>query len=209
MINGEINFRQLAYNYVLFSNIPVEKYGVFAQSFPSEPGDNAVLAYGYIDNQAGLSFELLCCAKKHEDGSIEYREPQEDTSFKLRYDSLDSEVETIPYRIAFDKYQQKVDMVMSSYGAGTDLEKIRKDTTFDQYRYSSHPDDILVLFFKPDIRSEEMWVRTSEIVDGKIAGHLMNKPNSPEFGVECGDLIKIVPVRLSDGEVRAVAELDF
>ena len=100
-------------------------------------------------------------------------------------------------------------MVMMGYGAGTDLEKIRKNTTFDALRHPGYPDDIAVLFVKPGVQSEQIWVRTSEIVDGKIAGHLLNQPNSDKFGVLLGDLICIVPVRLDDGEVMAVAEFPW
>lgn len=206
---SEMNFRELAYNYVLFSNIAPDKFGVYGQTFPSEPGDNALLTYGYIDNQAGLSFEILCCARKNANGSIEPREPKEDTSFKIRYDGIESDVENLSYSISFDKYQKKVDMVMSGYGAGTDLEKIRKDTTFDALRYPSCPDDIAVLFFKPGIRNEQIWVRTSEIIDGKIAGRLLNQPNSDEFGVSYGSLVKIIPIRLENGEIKAVAEFPW
>lgn len=86
---SEMNFRELAYNYVLFSDVKPEKFGVYSQTFSSEPGDNAVLTYGYIDNQAGLSFEVLCCARKNSDGSIELRDSKDDTSFKIRYGGIE------------------------------------------------------------------------------------------------------------------------
>lgn len=128
---------------------------------------------------------------------------------KLDTEELRGDVELLQYRIAFDKYQRKVDMVMSGYGAGTDLEKIRKDTTFDALRYPSCPDDIAVLFYKPGVCNEQIWVRTSEIIDGKIAGHLLNQPNSADFGVSYGSLVKLIPIRLENGEVKAVAEFPW
>ena len=56
---------------------------------------------------------------------------------------------------------------------------------------------------------EIIWVRTSRIIDGKIAGYLLNQPNSSEFGVSQGDVIKIVPVHLEDGTVKAVADFPW
>ena len=206
---NEFSFRQLAYNYVLFYNISPDRFAPYALSFGAKDGDNAVLTYGYIDNDAGLSFELLCCAKRHPDGRVELREGKEDTSFKIRYDGIQSDVEVMLYSVLLDNYQKKVDMIMSSYGAGTDLEKIRKDTTFDADRYQSCPDDIGVLFFKPGVQMEIIWIRTSRIIDGKIAGYLLNQPNLSEFGVNQGDVIKIAAVRLEDGSVKAVADFPW
>ena len=203
------NFRELAYNYVLFYNIEPRRFAAYANAYPSEPGDNAVLTYGYIDNQAGLTFEMLCCARRHLDGRVELRAGNPTTSFKIRYDDITSDVETLPYNIRFDEYQKFVDIVSEGYGKGTDIEKIRKDTTFDALRYPSFPDDIAVLFFKPGVRNEQIWVRTSRIIDGKIAGSLMNQPNSPEFGVRQGDIVKIIPIRRDDGTVIAVAEFPW
>lgn len=203
------NFRELAYNYVLFYDIEPSRFAAYASTYPSKPGDNAVLTYGYIDNQAGLSFEMLCCARRYPDGRIEFREGNPTTSFKIRYEGITSEVETLPYSIRFDEYQKFVDIVLDGYGKGTDIEKIRKDTTFDSLRYPSFPDDIAVLFFKPGVRNEQIWVRTTHISNGKIAGYLLNNPNSDEFGVEVGDTVELVPIRKDDGSYIAVADFPW
>ena len=58
-----------------------------------ENEDNAVLTYGYIDNEVGLSFEVLCLAKYYSYRQTELREGRTDISSKIRYEGIESDVE--------------------------------------------------------------------------------------------------------------------
>ena len=177
----EYNFRELVGNYILIS-ADETKLKAFSPEFQWIDGDNAMLGYGDIDHQAGLTVELLCTAK-YEENHIELRDGREDTTVKLRYGSIDSTIMPVPYHISMAKFAKKVEIVSEHYCHSTELKEIRKYEALDQDRHPQYSDDVLALLFKPNVQSERVWVRTESIIDGKVAGRLLNQPNSHEFGL--------------------------
>lgn len=201
----ELNFRQLADNYVLFSDINEKEMLLCKQDFPYEEGDNVLLTYGYIDVEAGLSFEVLAFGQKLQDGSIIYREGNPTVTVKLRYRE-DMDVETVEYDERFDAFQETIDMLDQFYGASSQLNMIRQEQSFDEFRYNSHPDDVNVLMIAGESASERVWVRTRGLVDGVVIGTLLNQPYSDAFGLNEGDTVRVYPARSLDGELTLVTD---
>ena len=207
MKKEEISFRNIRNNFIILYNMG-DKFSVYSKMFPSEKGDNAILLYGYIDHYAGLSFEVLCCAKREENGHVILRNPNDSVSMKIRYDGIEGDIDYYENDILY-KYQTKPKMISQHYGHGTELELVRRDTTFDGRRNEAFPDDIAVIFFKENVKIEVIWVRTERIVDGKIIGIILNDPFSNEFNVGAGDEIAIVPLKIDNGEIFPVAEFPW
>lgn len=60
---GQYSFRDLHHNYVLIKDV-ADRFRLYNLEFQCLEGDNSLLTYGYIDHTAGLTFEVLCFAKK-------------------------------------------------------------------------------------------------------------------------------------------------
>lgn len=190
----DYNFRQLAGNYVLITNMPMERFRLYNSVFQCLEGDNALLTYGYIDHEAGLSFEVLCFAKVHGNNRIEFRPGNDTTTFKIRYDGMIGDVLTLPYDISMAEYSNKVKMVSEGYDHSDAVKEIRKYEAIDADRHPQFPDDVGALLFKEGVQMEKVWVRTNQIINGKVAGVLLNNPNSPEFGLRRGDVVTLVSI---------------
>lgn len=204
----EYSFRQLHHNYVLIKDVG-DRFHMYNTEFQCIEGDNSLLTYGYIDHSAGLTFEILCFAKKSENGGIELRPGNDNTSFKIRYDGMLGEIEVIPYDIRLMEFQAKVDMIDKGYRGSYELELIRKHTPIDADRDKQFPDDVCAYLIKSGVRSEKIWVRTQTIMDGKVAGVLMNEPHSAAFGLKRGDVVKLVSVPVQGGMVTVIETPDI
>ena len=202
---NSFSFRQLAGHYVLLTNIPRERLHVYHSEFLHLEGDNALLTYGYIDHNAGLSFEVLCFAKVFENGKLELRPGNESISFKIRYDGMVGDVVILSYDISMAEYSKKVKMISEGYNHSDEVNEIRKFKEIDADRHPQYPDDVKALLFKDGVKTEIVWIRTNKIIDGKIAGILLNQPNSPMFGLNRGDIVTLVLISV-DGRKVAVVE---
>lgn len=205
----DFNFRQLAEKYVLITNIPQERYRLYNTEFQCLEGDNGLLTYGYIDHQAGLSFEVLCFAKCEKGKGIELRPGNDKTSFKIRYDGMIGDVEVLPYDISMAAFHKKVKMVLDGYYHSEDIQEIRKYEAIDADRHPQFPDDVGALLFKTGVQTERVWVRTSTIINGKIAGYLLNQPNASEFGLKRGDMVTLVSIPTKERKFTVVETPDI
>lgn len=200
----DLSFRKLAGNYVLLTNIPMERFQLYNSEFQCLEGDNALLTYGYIDHQASLSFEILCFAKYIPEKRIELRPGNSKISFKIRYDGMVGDVVVLPYDISMAEFHNKVKMVSEGYRYSDDVEEIRKYDLIDSDRHPQFPDDVGALLFKEGVQMEKVWVRTSAIINGKIAGYLLNQPHSSKFDLKRGDMVTLVSVPTKEGRFTVV-----
>ena len=61
--HDEISFRDMDQKFLLVKDIDMKtRMMIEKPGFRIRQDDNAMLLFGYIDQQAGLSFELLCAA---------------------------------------------------------------------------------------------------------------------------------------------------
>lgn len=200
----EYNFRELHHRYLLLINDD-RSVSVASKAFPHEEGDNALLLYGYIDHQAGISFEVLCVARFIEGQPILYREPSPDTSLKLRYDSIQGMLGHIDETYELLKFRSRVEMINEHYKAGFVVEHMRTLEGLDECRSPQFPDDIIVYFIKEGFKPEGIWVRLEKNIGDKLAGIMLNEPYA-DFGYHSGDYIRIEPV-VKDNRLFPVAIL--
>ena len=199
----DYSFRELHHNYVLLKDI-ASRFRLYNLEFQCVDGDNSLLTYGYIDHSAGLTFEVLCFARKDANGGIQLRPGKDSTSFKIRYDGMLGDVEVIPFDIRLVEFQKKVDRVTAGYSGSSNLELIRKHTPIDNDRNKQFPDDVCAYLFQSGVQTERIWVRTEDIVDGKVVGILINQPRSEKFGLNKGNLVKLVSVPVEGRQVTVI-----
>ena len=188
----QFNFRELHHKYLLLIN-DERNFMVASKAFPNHAGDNALLLYGYIDHEAGLSFEVLCVARFIEGLPIQYREPSSDTSLKIRYDSIQGTLAHIDISYDLLRYKSRVDSINEHYKVHMAVEHIRGIESLDKYRGPQYPDDIIVFFAKEDCKPEGIWVRLEKNIGDKLAGRILNEPWA-DYGYHAGDYIRIEPV---------------
>ena len=181
----DFNFRDLTTGVVLIvndRNIPaVEKV------FEHEMFDNAILACGYIDHEAGITFEVLCMGEYSSNGKIDLRRGNNTTSMKLRYDSVMGVIILLEDEI-MPNFQDKIDMVRKGYAVNEAVTKARNSFELDDFRHAQYPDDVLLIFYQDGLKPEGIWCRIESEKDGRPAAVILNEPYA-DFGVHAGDTV--------------------
>lgn len=110
-------------------------------------GPMVLWGYGYIDNEAGFTFEILASAKREGDRFIPL--PNDGTvSLKVRRGSaahwniiLHPDVDTTPF-------EETIRFINEGYFKNEGLEFFRSMDAIDELRHPDFPDDLRVLFMK-------------------------------------------------------------
>ena len=200
----QFTFRELHHRYLLLFNDD-RNVMVASAKFPHRAGDNALLLYGYIDHEVGISFEVLCVVRYVKGHPLEFRAPSKDTSLKLRYDAIQGTLAHVNFDGSFLAYLDKVDMIDKHYKVHEAVELMRGIEGLDASRSPQFPDDIVVIFYKDGLNPEGIWVRMERNVGDKLAGKLLNQPYG-DFGYNVGDYVLMQPMVI-ENELKAVAIL--
>lgn len=198
MLLKEMHFRDIVDKYLY-----IEAAGV-AQNLGSifEVTEDAtgVLCYGYIDAQAGITFEILCCAvydaaKK----TLKLLRGNDEQSAKIRLaELLEAQAAVLPSEIPrLSEFQSKVAMVQKAYEADEATEAMRKLTSLDPARIATHPDIVTVYLVRGD-ESEAVFVLLKEVREVNIIGMLLSEPETAN-GLHKGDEISFFLVRNEKG----------
>lgn len=194
---SEVSFRDVYHQVCYISN--GESFRLFAEHLPNSAKATGVLAYGYIDHQAGLTFEILSCAKLGTGDSLSVFEGIDNASLKYRAASImESELYPIADKRIKSLFKEKIRMVNEGYKASTSVESTRALTVIDGSRSPEYPDDVMVILLHGDNRPEGCWVRCEGLGDGCIKGELLNEPNA-DFKVHCGDTIEFGVLKNENG----------
>lgn len=198
MLLKEMNFRDIVDKYLY-----IDAAGV-AQNLGSifEVTDDAtgVLCYGYIDAQAGISFEILCCAvydaaKK----TLKLLRGNDEQSAKIRLAELiEAQAAVLPSEMPrLSEFKGKVEMVKQAYKADEATEAMRKLTSLDPARLATHPDIVTVYLVRGD-EAEAVQVLLKEVREVNIIGTLLSEPQAAT-GLHKGDEISFFLVRNEKG----------
>ena len=202
-----INFRTLANQFLLVKNMDEKTKAMIENAgFSVRPEDNAMLVYGYIDQEVGLSFELLCAACACDDGEVLLGPVNHTTAFKFRYGSFDGEVLPFTDESQLHPFLDRARKIDEAYQAPEDVELLRTLKDIDPLRAPGYPDDLLVVFLKEGLQKEGIWCRTEEInrTENYVWMRMLNEP-AGSFGKHVGDLVKVI-LRYDDaGEPMALA----
>ena len=227
MLLKDVTFRNLLYTLIIVKSKKDAEYqeklfkidfidiNNFEEEFDSitiENEVNAMLLFPYLDYTQGLSF-LLVANGLIEDNTITfYERPNFDTFQILKKDNLnDKEVFYLNELLInndFDLefYAKYAINQTENYRNDAEVEMLRAFSEIDSCRNEDFPDDFLAFFFKEGLNPEGMWVRGKELKKDHILAELLNQP-SQDFGINAGDMVKVVVYEDDLGEISCIAEL--
>lgn len=164
---------------------------------------NAVLAIGYIDHTAGLSFFILTTASLNGNDVTIFRREKFDTLSNVRKGKVNDfefeYLENLNVNDDFDlEYYAEFSKIVDNYFVNDKVEMLRLVEILDGARNEDYPDDLEVLFIRQGLQIEQMWVRCEDMTeDQRIIGTLLNTPYQ-EFGIAAGDKVEFFPYKPED-----------
>lgn len=195
---GDTNFRVL-YHQIVFiktSQKFKERLGKKIEQIAEEDG---FLAYGYIDDEAGLSFRILCPANIR-DNKMSRGDFIDDVFIIIQRGQLnDCEYMDMDYcDINVDDFNDEIKIINDNYKCSSEqTEEMRKFTFLDGVRSTEYPDDIQVILYKDGMQLEQVWVKCWSFTEDKLFGKLLNEPDQ-NYGIHCGSIIGFTPIKQDD-----------
>ena len=175
---------------------------------PGAADANYVLAYGYVDHEAGFTFEIMAAALVDKDG-FRYKPVREDCTLKLRADSFDIESAVM---LPDDEgelakvFSKKLEL-LTVYAVSDEVEESRKMRFLDPCRHETFVDDVQVHLRQRNRITEVCWVRITGLGDHYFIGTLMNEPDQ-NFGWHKGDNIAFFLEQTDDGGVICYTDMN-
>lgn len=205
----DMSFRELENRFLLLINPDYRTRLIIKESgCPMRSDNNAMLLYGYVDHEAGLSFQFVCMAYIYDDGRVTFEPRNKEVSAKFRYDSFSGEI------VPFDNTEQLIpymdfeEMIQEGYRCSDDIMKMRATRGIDHLRAPGFPDDIQVIFYKPGKKMEAIWCRIEGInhENETIKGRLLNQPWA-DYGINIGDIVEFIFYNDENIGLKAFAKL--
>lgn len=198
MLLKEMNFRDIAGKYLYIDAAGVAQN--LGSIFEVTEDVTGVLCYGYIDAQAGISFEILCCAEYDADKkTLKLLHGNDEQLAKIRLAELmEAQAAVLPSEIPrLSEFKGKVEIVKQAYKADEATEAMRKLTSLDPARLAMHPDIVTVYLVRGD-EAEASYVLLKEVREVNIIGTLLSEPQKA-YGLHKGDEIGFFLVRNEKG----------
>ena len=210
---SETGFRPVYHNFCVFPLLDDLKPAVV--DFPGAEEANCILTYGYIDQQAGLTLEVLVCGDMSKDG-VKFFDPSDKARAIIRAGKVLNE--GFHYlKSTQELYNRNAEKLatVKEYDAPEDVEKTRELTFLDELRHKEYPDDVPVFLVKDGLQPEQCWVRMVGTEDHYIIGDLLNEPDQ-NFGYHKGERIgfgvqktedeKIICISVMNPDIKLTAE---
>lgn len=198
MLLKEMNFRDIVDKYLYIDAAGMAQN--LGSIFEVTEDATGVLCYGYIDAQAGISFEILCCAVYDADKkTLKLLQGNDEQLAKIRLtELLEAQAAVLPSEMPrLSEFQRKVAMVQKAYKADEATEAMRKLTSLDPARLATHPDIVTVYLVRGD-EAEASYVLIKEVREVNIIGTLLSEPQKA-YGLHKGDEIGFFLVRNEKG----------
>lgn len=159
------------------------------------------LMYGYIDHNAGFTFEIMALETKKQ--NIEYRIVPIGVSCKIpRFDVQEMNIEILD-NVNVDLFQDKIDIVAKTTQVSKELEELRLYKELDPSRHLEYPDDVMVYFLEEGKEPEACWLRLEGMQDGKMYGTVLTALHQ-DFGVKEKDTVYFGMTQMEDDKLACV-----
>ena len=159
------------------------------------------LMYGYIDHNAGFTFEIMALETKKQ--NIEYRIVPIGVSCKIpRFDVQEMNIEILD-NVNVDLFQDKIDIVAKTTQISKELEELRLYKELDPSRHLEYPDDVMVYFLEEGKEPEACWIRLEGMQDGKMYGTVLTALHQ-DFGVKEKDTVYFGMTQMEDDKLACV-----
>lgn len=169
---------------------------------------NCILTYGYIDQQCGLTMEILAVGEESKNGFSFYDGNDTIRSFirigavaEDEFSFFDDEDGTLA-----KKYTDKLEM-LHHYDASEEVEKTREMSFLDGSRHEYFVDDVLVYLMKDGLKPEGCWTRITGLGDHWIMGTLLNEPDQ-NFGYHEGETIAFFVQETDEKKVICYSDMN-
>lgn len=206
MTYKEKGFRPFYHHFVA---IPIkDNLKASLQDFPGASIANYILAYGYIDQECGLTLEVLASAQKTNKG-FRFADTNESIRSFIRIGAVEEdEFFFIPDENGSlaKRYANKIEP-LHHYDASEDIEKTREMPFLDGCRDTYCIDDVLVYLTRDGLSPEGCWVRISGLGDHWIMGTLLNEPDQ-DFGYHEGEEIAFFVRERDDKSIICYSDMN-
>lgn len=204
---GEAGFREVDGHVVLFAGLSarLSEQGVrahFAEGYPD------LLAYGYVEPNAGLCVRALTSARVSADGHVEWAHDLDEDTLSLRLGGY----EGVPVAQVVDgslfEFAAQIAETDERFAPGEELAKTRELRFLDGMRHPTSPDDIIATLLTrvEGLSGERVLVRMRGVENGDIYGELLDEPQQ-ELWVHAGDMVPVGLAQTDQG-LRAFVLLD-
>ena len=170
---------------------------------------SGVLVYGYVDHEAGFTFEILTMVDDEGSGRYSYHDLPKDVTLKLRADAV-KDCECLfsedVYDDCMELFKEKI-ASLDIYDYNEDVFKSRLFDFLDGYRDEDYIDDVQVLLVRDGLQMEQCWVRIEDLGDKVIIGKLLNEPYQ-DFGYHRGDTVAFFVYLDEKGNQNLVCDMN-
>ena len=192
-----------------FTAIPLkEKLKTSVKDFSGADKANCILTYGYIDQQCGLTMEILAVGEESKNGFRFY--DGNDTIRSLIRIGAVAEDECSFFDdedgILAKRYADKLEM-LHHYDASEEVKKTRAMSFLDGSRHEYFIDDVLVYLMKDGLKPEGCWTRITGLGDHWIMGTLLNEPDQ-NFGYHEGETIAFFVQETDEKKVICYSDMN-
>ena len=182
---SEVGFRAVYHHFAVFPLMDAIRGAI--EGFPGEKTAQGVLTYGYFDRTAGMTLEVLCCARKH-DEFWQFADSNNKIRSFIRIDAVEDD----DFGLFMDKdgklarrYAEKLE-ALKVYDPSEEVEKSRQMGFLDESRHPQYIDDVQVFLEKEGLKPECCWARTIDVSDRRLWAKLLNEPDQ-DFGIHRGE----------------------
>ncbi len=203
---SEVGFRGFYHHFV---GVPIsERIKSLLEGFPGAEEANNLIGYGYYDQSAGITIEVLGAAQIGDD-LFRFAPGNSEICSKIRMGNIaDDECYYLPDedgKLA-EMYADKLE-ILKNYDASEDVEKTREMTFLDSCRDEVCIDDVLVYLTKDGLEPEGCWVRINGLGKSWIMGQLLNEPYQ-NFGWHEGEDIAFFTMKKDDGSIICYTDMN-
>ncbi|MBO4878324.1 MAG: SseB family protein [Ruminococcus sp.] len=199
----ELGFRGLEGKFAAFPVTDRIKSSI--AGFPGADGADCILTYGYIDHEAGFTFEIIAAGEK-KGAMYRFSDNSPEKSIKIRIDALmDEEVTVFSDSSLSKRYADKLS-ALDQYKASDEILQSRTLTAIDDSRNEVFPDDVTVYLMKDGFKPEDCWVRICGLRNRRLIGTLLNEPYQ-DLGCHAGDTISVQVGETTDKKIVCFSDL--
>ena len=194
----EIFFRDMYHQICLLTDAALAQKFIDMLEMEDEKPDG-LLAYGYIDKDAGFTFSILGGAKTS-GGKLKIFPINYKAAAVVRRGApaeADVKILTDDYALAF---RDRMQMINDTFAVDDAREQTRFIKNLDAFRHPDYPDDVVVYFFHAEDKPELLWVRCLSVDENILNGELLNEPTK-NFGCHAGDKIKFGVAKIGEQNI--------
>lgn len=199
----EFHFRQLLHK-ICYIEGNVSQ--VVRDEFLSDENITGYIGYGYIDHQAGFTFETLACARKMGEDIVIY--PGNDyMTYKNRLrNEMNKELLILEEdKYDFSSFSKKCEKINALYNEDEEIQALRDIKELDHIRSNEFPDDALVTLYKEGINPERAWFRLEGFNENYIQARLLHELTNSAFEMHEGDVRNIALMQDEAGIITLIS----